>query len=194
MGKEIPLETRFKAEELYVVDGLTYDQVAEATAVSASQLKRWGTESDWTERKREYRSAVSSIRRDTVILRQKLIEKAMNSLDPQAVYAVARLETAAAKAKDGNESGSMLPADNRIIKTPEDAVTALGDVIEKKINTMLTQPGGVSLTAIKDMKQAVDLLEKMQEKYAVESAGETGKKRELDPETIRTIKEDIYGL
>ena len=152
MGKEIPLEVRFNAEELYVVDGLTYDRVAAITGVSVSQLKRWGSEGDWAGRKSEYREALTSIRRDTVLLRKELIKAAMGSLDPQAVYAVARLETAAAKAKDGNDAGSMLPADNRIIKTPKDAVVALGDVIERKINVMLTQPGGISLSAIKDMK------------------------------------------
>lgn len=194
MGKEIPLEVRFRAEELYVVDGLTYEQVAVATGVSISQLKRWGAESDWADRKREYRDALSSIRRDTVLLRQKLIERAMNTLDPQAVYAVARLETAAAKLKSGDETPATLPADNRVIKTPEDAVAALSDVIEKKMNAMLTQPSGISLSAIKEMKQAVDLLEKMQEKFAAVGDDDGGKTKELDPETIRVIKEDLYGL
>lgn len=190
MGKEIPLETRFTAEEMYVVDGMTYDQVAEATGVSVSQLKRWGAESGWGERRREYRDALSTIRRDTVILRQKLIAKAMDSLDPQSVYAVARMEAVASRAKSGEPAPAALPADNRVIKTPEDAAAALGDVIEKKLNAMLTCPGGVSLAAIKEIKQAVDLIEKMQEKYAAEDPADPSD-RVLDSETIRNIREQL---
>ncbi|MBA3027452.1 MAG: hypothetical protein FP814_09745 [Desulfobacterium sp.] len=193
MGKEIPLEIRFRAEELYVVDGLTYEQVAEATGVSDSQLKRWGAESGWGERKREYRESLSSIRRDTVILRQRLIEKALNSLDPQSVYAVARLEAVANKAVSGVEPVQTLPADNRVIKTPEDAVMALGDVIEKKLNTMLTQPGGISLSAVKEIKQAVELVEKMREKYA-DAEGKALKKGGLSDEVANDIRAKILGL
>jgi hypothetical protein len=38
-------EIREAAEELYIIDGHTYEQVAEATGVSISQLKRWGMDS-----------------------------------------------------------------------------------------------------------------------------------------------------
>lgn len=97
MGVEIPLEIRFRAEEMYVVEGRTYDQVAEASGVSVTQLKRWGADSDWGGMRREYREAQGSILRDTVLLRKKMITQALNTLDPQAVYAVARLEKAAIK-------------------------------------------------------------------------------------------------
>lgn len=195
MGKEIPLEVRFNAEELYVVDGLTYDRVAAITGVSVSQLKRWGSEGDWAERKSEYREALTSIRRDTVLLRKNLIEKAMNSLDPQAVYAVARLEAVAAKVGgtgQAQEGGAGMTL--RTIKTPQDAVAALSEVVEKKINAMLTQPNAVSLAGIKEIKQALDLIEKMQEKYIDDEKGSPGKKKQIDPETLKTIKEEIYGL
>lgn len=193
MGAEIPLEIRFRAEEMYVVDGLTYDQVAEASGVSVTQLKRWGADSDWGERRSEYRTALSSIRRDTVLLRQKLIEKAMNSLDPQAVYAVARMEAAAAKAVKPDPDAVLSSVDPKIIKTPEDAVGALSEVIERKLNTLLSQPGAISLAAIKDVKQAMELVEKMREKYIADDSGYQ-KKIEVDPETLRVIKEDIYGI
>jgi len=47
--------------------------------------------------------------------------------------------------------------EKRIIKTPEDAVDALGDVVESKINGMLTKPGAISLSGIKEMKQSLEL-------------------------------------
>ena len=42
MAKEISWEIREQAEELYIVDGKTFDEVAEITGVSVAQLKRWG--------------------------------------------------------------------------------------------------------------------------------------------------------
>lgn len=106
--KEISWEIREQAEELYIVDGKTFDEVAEITGVSVAQLKRWGAgfpdpddqekkSSSWMDRKKEYRRQFSDIHRDTVRLRQKLLQQALNTLDPQQVYAAVRLEMMAAR-------------------------------------------------------------------------------------------------
>ena len=42
--QEYSWEVRERAKELYVVDGLTFLQVAQETGVSESQLKRWSAE------------------------------------------------------------------------------------------------------------------------------------------------------
>ena len=108
MAKEISWEIREQAEELYIVDGKTFDEVAEITGVSITQLKRWGAgfpdpddpeqkSSSWMDRKKEYRSAFANIRRDTVLLRKRMTERALKSLDPQDLYAVVKLETMAAR-------------------------------------------------------------------------------------------------
>lgn len=103
MATEISWEIREQAEELYIVDGKTFEEVSEITGVSITQLKRWGAGdqneniSSWTERKREYRTAFVNIRRDTVLLRKKMTQRALKSLDPQDLYAVVKLETMAAR-------------------------------------------------------------------------------------------------
>ena len=91
MGTEISWETRQRAEDLYVFDGLTYEQVAEETGVSLAQLKRWGKEGDWSEHKRLRRQQLSDIKRKKIELAEKLISKALTSTDPQDVYAFARV-------------------------------------------------------------------------------------------------------
>lgn len=197
MAKEISWEIREQAEELYIVDGKTFDEVAEITGVSITQLKRWGAgfpDSDhkslsWMDRKKEYRTAFANIKRDTVLLRKRLISKALKSLDPQDVYAISSLESTVAKVQKADDSQGSGVSDqglgNRIIKTPEDAVDALGDVVESKINSMLTKPGAISLTGIKEMKQALELIENMKTKYkpeieVKETATEEDKKRLID--------------
>ena len=103
MGKEISWEVREQAEELYIVDGKSFEEVAEITGVSVAQLKRWGAGNkeegiaSWSERKKEYRNAFANIRRDTVLLRKRMTERALKSLDPQDLYAVVKLETLAAR-------------------------------------------------------------------------------------------------
>jgi len=192
MGKEIPAEVRDKAEDLYIVDGMTYAQVATATGVSESQLMRWGKEGDWGDRRREYRAALRSIRRDTVTLRQKLIQSALESLDPQAVYAVARIEAIAAKkAAPEAETVPVEPAEPVKIDTPADAVTALKVGLERKINAMLAT-GDIDLKALKDLKQSIELMEAMEAKYQPEEPAQS--KQAIDPETMKKIREQVYGL
>lgn len=234
MAKEISWDIREQAEELYIVDGKTFDEVAEITGVSVAQLKRWGAGTarglrsevggqrardqkseiegqegqenrdqegqevgipSWSERKREYRSAFANIKRDTVLLRKRLISKALNSLDPQDVYAISSLESTALKVQQA--SGSDMPAvgsiEKRTIKTPQDAVDALGDVVEGKINGMLTKPGTISLAGIKEMKQALELIEKMKTKYKPE-VGKDAKSRGLSAEHAEEIRKKILGV
>lgn len=198
MAKEISWEIREQAEELYIVDGKTFEEVAEITGVSVGQLKRWGAgfpdpddpekkSSSWMDRKKEYRSAFANIRRDTVLLRKRLISKALKSLDPQDVYAISSLESTVAKVQQtaGADIAVVGLKEKRIIKTPQDAVDALGDVVESKINGMLTKPGAINLAAIKEMKQALELIDKMKTKYTPETeekqpATEEDKKRLID--------------
>lgn len=114
MAKAISWEIREQAEELYVVEGKTFEEVAELTGVSVGQLKRWGSGGpdpcdpekkipSWGERKKEYQTAFANIRRDTVLLRKKMVKQALNSLDPQDLYAYVRLETMAVRKKKTDE-------------------------------------------------------------------------------------------
>ena len=88
---------REEARELYVIDGLTFEQVAGATGIAASTLQSWSNEEGWPEGRREYRESLREIRRNTVALRKKLIAEALESCDPQKVYAAVRLENVAAR-------------------------------------------------------------------------------------------------
>ena len=62
-------------EELYILDGLTFEQVAEKSGVAVATLKRWSSESapNWPERRKEYRRAQVSIRRGVMLAKAKLI-------------------------------------------------------------------------------------------------------------------------
>lgn len=97
MGKEIDWEIRERAEELYVVDGLTFDQVAKETGVSVTQLKNWSGAEGWREKREEYRVNKQSIRSTVTKLRKQLAIDALSTSDPQKVFAFIRLEALAGR-------------------------------------------------------------------------------------------------
>jgi len=97
MGKEIDWEIRERAEDLYVVDGLTFEQAAAETGVSVSQLKNWAAAEGWRDQREEYRSTRKNSRATVLALRAKLAREALTDSDPQKVYAFVRLEALALK-------------------------------------------------------------------------------------------------
>ena len=191
-------ETREQAEELYIIDGLTYEQVAERTTVSLSQLKRWGGENGWVERRKEYRQAQSTIRRGVMLAKAKAVNALLTTMDPQTAYAFASLVSSGKiieqEARDNRVLTQTDPAIGTIerpIKTAEDAVAALQDAVERKINAMLTQPGAVSLAGVKEMQQALEMIEKLKAKCAQGTGTEPAPG--VDVQALKERIEKVYG-
>ena len=199
-------EVREAAEELYIIDGLTFEQVAERTGVSISQLKRWGLDSlpPWSERRREYRQAQTSVRRGVMLAKAKLIESVIETEDPMKAFAFgAIVKSGAAIDKEAKERSQLAPQPDQEarptdqpaagIMTAADAVTALQLAVQGKINNMLTRPGDLSFAAIKDTKAALEMIEQLQSKYVPveESAVVQGG---LSDEAASAIRRQILGL
>ena len=167
----IDQETRERAEQLFVIDGMTLEEVAGMLDLSPRTVANWSVEGGWTAKRREYRNAASEIRRYATLTRLKLIKDAMTSLDPQKVYAFAALErvTNRLPIDDGRlsigktENGEQIP--EREIKTPQGAILALQEAIELKLRVMLSRPDAINLGAIKEFKQAMEVLDGMKAKY-----------------------------
>jgi len=163
----IPFEVRDQAEEMYIADGMTQEQVGQALGVSIEAIKQWSVKYGWKEKRAEYQDSIGQIKRDTTLLRKKLVAKALESLDPRDVYSFARIEAIAGKGTESGVGGlgsGVGDVEPRRIETPEDAVNALQEVIEGKINLMLSQPGAISLNNVKDLKNALELVDEMRAK------------------------------
>ena len=186
-----------EAEDLYVVDGLTLETIAARLGPdgpSVTSLSGWKQEGDWEERRRELGRALSDVKRNTLLLRQRLVEKALQSLSAQDVYAVSHLESALARSK-GSQAGTPAPLgtlDVREIKTPQDAVNVLNEVVQRKLNGLLTQPDLLTLTGIKDLKQCLELIENLKAKYQPDEA--TGQAPGLSDEAANEIRRQILGI
>jgi hypothetical protein len=188
-------EVRESAEELYIIDGQTYDQVASATGVSISQLKRWGMDSapSWTERRKEYRQAQSSVRRNVMLAKAKLIESVLDSQDPMKAFAFNSLVKSGqaidddARERNQQSTAKAEPAKGEIVT---DLPAALSEAIQRKIGLMLSAPGGVTVNSIKDLQQSMTLLEKLKAKIAEES-GENNRSQGTSSETIDQLRAAI---
>ena len=101
--KEHSFEMRQMAEELYVEEGLTYEEVSRQLEIGVNTVKTWGADGKWTDRRKEYLEARRTLKENLAKLRQAMIEKATNNLDPQDVYAVIRLEKLARERRQKQE-------------------------------------------------------------------------------------------
>ena len=189
-------EIRDRAEELYVIDALPHEAVADETGVPIWTIKRWSTDGAWKTKQREYRNAEAEIKRYSRLARLKLIKDAMSSLDPQKIYAFAALERASALSAHGAEG--MAQGDDydpaQEIKTPQEAIAALQEAISRKLSLMLSKPDAISLSGIKDMKKAMELVEQMRTKHEEESRSEKDKDRLLTREEIDRHLEEIARI
>lgn len=193
-------DTIEQAEELYIIDGLTFDQVAERTGVSVSQLKRWSADSTptWPERRREYRTAQVSVRRGVMLAKARLIESVIESEDPQKAYAFGALVSsgkiieAEAQQRTAAVPGPAEAQPLAEIATPQQAVEALQLALQRKIGLMLHSPNEMTLPAIKDVKATMDMIEQLRTKYKPEET--VIRKGGLTDEAAEAIRRQILGL
>jgi len=194
-AREYSMEVVERAEELYCVDGHTYEAVATLTGVAASTLKRWSDRYGWQQKKDDIRQAMSSIRTNTIKLRARLLENCLETLKSQDAFAVSAIESLALKVADGARKGSTAPAPERLreIKTDEDALAALEEAVSIKINAMLSDPGRITGAAVKEIAQIKTTLDELRHAVIGQAAAESAGTR-LDQETLKRVREQIYGV
>jgi hypothetical protein len=191
-------DIREQAEELYIIDGLTYEQVAERTGVSLTQLKRWGTDSEpgWADRRREYRQAQTTVRRGVMLAKAKAVNSLLEVMDPQTAYAFSSLVSAGrmieAEVRENRpgQPGAQV-AEVRQIATAQDAVEALQEALQRKINAVLGDPAGFSLDAVKGLRQTMELIESLQARYLSDSKKT---KQGLSGDAVQEIRKQILGI
>lgn len=90
--KEYSMEVRETASNLYIYRQKTYEEISKITGVSVPQLLRWGAQEDWRGQKFTQVKKRVDYRKNLYTLRDKVLESAMASTDPQTVHALANLQ------------------------------------------------------------------------------------------------------
>lgn len=128
MGREIDLEIRYRGEEMYIVDGLTFEQVAAETGVSVTQLKNWSAADGWREKREEYRRTRKDLQSTLLTLRKNMAERAKNDPDPQNIYAFIRLETLADRKEKKHEVVAKIDKPTIFLENIEFIASVLKDI------------------------------------------------------------------
>lgn len=194
-GKEYSMEVVERCEDLHCVDGHTLDQVATITGVGLATLKRWSVAYDWQRKRDDIRRSRSAIRSNRIVLHAKLIEKCLSTLNPMDAFAVSSIEGVVQRAAQMATKGEIrqsAPEVLREIRTEADAIAALEEAVESKINRMLANPEGLSFSAMKDVKQALDLLKDMRARQPVE--GSEKKQAGLSAAAAEEIRKKVLGI
>lgn len=88
----IDQDTKSRAEELFVIDGMTLEEISLEMRISDRTLANWSAEGGWTGKRKEYRSSIADIQKTSLSLKKELISKAlktlqsMESIDPQDMH------------------------------------------------------------------------------------------------------------
>ena len=193
-------DTIEQAEELYIIDGLTFDQVAERTGVSVSQLKRWSADSTptWPERRREYRTAQVSVRRGVMLAKARLIESVIESEDPQKAYAFGALVSSGKQIEAEARERAAAQAVDQALQQPigdlvaevTDPIEALREAVRLRVAGLVQAPGTLTLAAVKELLQAMEMLERRAAPKATGGAGPVA----LTAEQLQAEIRKVYGI
>lgn len=197
MGREHPPETVFRAQELYCVDRMTFAQVAQATGVAESTLKRWSDTYSWQAKRNEIAQAEAEIRADFVLARSKMLKALIESKDAQTGFAVASLEGLALKQAEAIRQGRQAESiatvavkPLREIKSQADIVDALEEALNLRTARILSDPSLVDLKTVRELQQAIELVQ------GLRKGADKGAKRQkgLTPETAESMRRQILGV
>jgi hypothetical protein len=202
-GREHAPETVFRAQELYCVDRLTYEKVAEVVSdeiepVAVSTLKRWSGKYEWRKKREELAQAQADIAADTIMARSKLLKALLSDPDPQLGFAVSSMETLAMKQAEAARAGKLAESsakfELRVIRTKEDAVEAIKEAAELKLNRMLADPAELDFKAVQDVKRVMDYAAALEANIKSGTDDVADESKGLSPETADAIRKQILGI
>ncbi|MCG8643330.1 MAG: hypothetical protein MI862_26625 [Desulfobacterales bacterium] len=91
--KEYDFGIRMDAEDLFVVSRLTYKEISERLNVPVVTLKRWGKAGEWKQLKEDHLLKKRSLKQNLALLREKLINNAVDQESPDTndIYAALKI-------------------------------------------------------------------------------------------------------
>jgi hypothetical protein len=194
MPMQHSMETAEWAEQLYCWDGHTLSEVAMLTGVSLRSLKRWSHTHGWKAKRLETRRALMGIRTKTMLLREKLIERCVNSQSPADIYAFAAIETLARRAGLDAPKKSAGPLLKLRAKTQgeENAAAALEKAYLLRMSQLLDDPVQLSSATVRGLKEAMALVRVLKNKLG--HFEKNGRRPGLSDEAANEIRRKILGI
>lgn len=157
----------WKAQELYVIDRLSFAKVAERTGVTATTLKSWAKKFQWKQKREEIAQIEAESKMDLYRSRQKAIKMLLESGDgkecSQMAFAVSSLENLALKQQELQQSlalNSEQPKKAKVI-SKDDAYKQLGQAVEGRLQYVMQNPQAITTKNIQDVLNMLRLMEQV---------------------------------
>jgi len=180
-----------KAERRYCCSDHCLRRVAELTGVSLRLPKRRSGKNGWVEKKSEIGRALIEIRTNRVLLRKRLMEKCLESLDVREAVAVLSMESLAGKEEHAAGSGEPLaPVGlSRKGKDRKDAAAMLEEACRLGVNILAAYPCRIKSSTVKGLREAMALADEMKK-------GPHGQepRKGLSDEAVEEIRRKILGI
>jgi hypothetical protein len=178
--------------------------------VTRQTLAAWRDGFDWTARAARSEAEVERLASGAsdeslmgLLLAQKekyrryLEGLAPGRIDNQATYALNHIVKTIMDIRKKGDSGAVsaetLPGELRPITTAAEAVEALREAVELKLNRMLSGDG-VDLSAVRDLQKALELIETMRARHQAETGEKVVKKGGISAEGANQIRARILGI
>ncbi|WP_027178209.1 terminase gpP N-terminus-related DNA-binding protein [Maridesulfovibrio bastinii] len=177
MGKELPAEVRYQAEELYCLMRMSLKAVAEEVGVAYTTVQRWAKVYGWREMRARIAEAECGRRANLILANATFLQKALDKGDAQSAFAVAALEKVALQRAEFERAGNFFESATDVdseIRTTDDMAKALRDAVTMKLNRMLNDPSQVDFKAVADIQKASKIIEEMETKNNEDQATDSG--------------------
>lgn len=178
MGAEYDADTRWRAMELYCADRLTFAQVAKATGVADSTLRRWADAYQWRERREELARAEADIRINTIRSRAAILRHLIEAQDGKAAsqiaFAVSSLENLELQRKKALLAGEIAnpakPEKPVKVSSRVEAIAVLKQAVEDKLGLLLSDTKYVTSDSITDIAKCLALVQELEATLPKEEA------------------------
>lgn len=150
---------------MYCVDRMTFEQVAEASGVADSTLRRWADTYGWRLKREEIAQDESDLRALKIRARAKLLRALVDKTDAQIGFAVAAMENLALKEAEVARSlvADAAPAPQEpaapLPEVPAGAgdTSALEEAVRQRLAALLLSPE----LRVRDVKDLTAILERL---------------------------------
>lgn len=199
MGAEYDADTRWRAMELYCADRLTFAQVAEATGIADSTLRRWADAYQWRERREELAKAEADIRIDTIRSRAAILKHLLEAQDGKAAsqiaFAVAslgNLELQYQKALLAGEIANPAKPEKSVkVTSRAEAIAVLKQAVEDKLGLLLSDKKYVTSDSVTDIAKCLTLVQELE--ATLPNAAPEEKNKAISLENSKALQELIGG-
>ena len=199
MGAEYDADTRWRAMELSCADRLSFAQVAEATGIADSTLRRWADAYQWRERREELAKAEADIRIDTIRSRAAILKHLLEAQDGKAAsqiaFAVAslgNLELQYQKALLAGEIANPAKPEKPVkVTSRAEAIAVLKQAVEDKLGLLLSDKKYVTSDSVTDIAKCLTLVQELE--ATLPNAAPEEKNKAISLENSKALQELIGG-